>query len=119
MKITRLQILQLALTFTLTSCATTSPISGESSAGNTLKSDVARQISMQAKIYAKCEHIDSIQTQVLKINPIGSGKTAASVKYGSVEERWSANLCGQNMPFLVTLTPDGEGGTFFSTTRDK
>lgn len=119
MKITKSHILQITLTFILTSCATTSPISGESKAGDTLKSDVARQISMQAKIYGKCERIDSIQTQILKINPVGSGKTAASVRYGSIEERWVANLCGQNMPFLVTLTPDGEGGTFFSTTRDK
>ena len=119
MKVTKSHVLQIIFALALTGCATAIPVSGESRAGDTLKSDVSRQISMQAKIYAKCERIDSIQTQILKTNPVGTGKTAASIKYGSVEERWAVNLCGQNMPFLVTLTPDGEGGTYFSTSRDK
>jgi hypothetical protein len=119
MEITKSHLLQFALISALTSCATTPPISGESKAGSILKSDVAMQVSTLAKIYASCERIDSFQTKILKINPVGSGKTAASIKFGSVEERWVANLCGQSMPFSVTLTPDGEGGTFFSTHLDK
>ena len=111
--------LSVLLTCILGGCAGTVPINGETRAGDLLKSDTTKQIAVMAKIYAKCEKIDSIQTQALRTNPVGTGKTAASLKYGSVEERWSVKLCEQTIPFLVTFTPDGVGGTFISSTREK
>ncbi|MDD3775519.1 MAG: hypothetical protein PHV08_06135 [Sulfurovaceae bacterium] len=100
-------------------CTSKVLISGESSAGPLLKSDTTRQVSLMAKIQAKCNKVDSISTQIIKINPIGTGKSAASKKYGSVDERWSVSLCNKNIPYLVTFTPDGEGGTYFSTRLEK
>lgn len=100
-------------------CASTTVITGETQAGNTLKSDVARQVSMWAKTQTQCPTVDAIQTQVVRVNPVGTGKTAAARQYGSVDERWVVQLCNQSLPFAVTLTPDGQGGTYFSTSREK
>jgi len=94
-------------------------ISGDSRADNTLKSDVSRKLSLWAKTETKCEKVDSIQTQILKTNPIGTGDSVASKRYGSIEEKWVVNLCGQNIPFSVIFTPDGQGGTYFRTSREK
>ena len=107
------------LALALMGCAAPIPVSGNTRAGDTLKSDVSRQLAMEAHLYTKCERIDSVTTEVLKTNAVGSGKTPASLKYGSVEERWTVALCGQRVPFQVTLTPDGEGGTYFLTSREK
>ncbi|MGE8637293.1 MAG: hypothetical protein ACN6PR_01535 [Achromobacter sp.] len=106
----------------LAACATPqghAPTSGNTHAGATLKADVARNVSMQAQIQSNCQKVDAIQTEVVKIHPVGTGNSAASRQYGSVDERWMVNLCNQQIPFKVTLTPDGQGGTFFSTSRDK
>ncbi len=100
-------------------CTSKVLISGESTTGALLKSDTARQVSLIAKIQAKCNKVDSISTQIIKINPIGTGKSVASKKYGSVDERWSVSLCNKNISYLVTFTPDGEGGTYFSTRLEK
>lgn len=100
-------------------CTSKVLISGESTTGALLKSDTARQVSLMAKIQAKCNEIDSISTQIIKINPIGTGKSMASKKYGSVDERWSVSLCNKNISYLVTFTPDGEGGTYFRTRLEK
>jgi hypothetical protein len=74
---------------------------------------------MWAKMETQCKQIDSIQTQALKVNPVGTGETEGSRKYGSVEERWIVNICNKEIPFLVTFTPDGQGGAFFSTSLEK
>lgn len=111
-------VMPLVLVFLLTACATPVPISGDTKAGDSLKSDTARQVSMWARVETKCDRIDSIETQVIKINPSGTGNTEAARKYGSVNERWVVNLCGKSVPFSVTFTPDGQGGTFFSTSRE-
>lgn len=106
----------------LAACATPQaniPITGNTHAGATLKADVAQNLSMQAQIQSNCQKVDAIQTEVVKINPVGTGNSAASRQYGSVDERWIVQLCNQQIPFKVTLTPDGQGGTFFSTSRDK
>ena len=94
------------------------PITGNTHAGATLKADVAQNISMQAQVQLNCQKVDAIQTEVVKVNPIGTGNSAASRQYGSVDERWIVQLCNQQIPFKVTLTPDGKGGTFFSTSRE-
>ena len=119
MKHNKLCFLSSALALALTGCAAAISVNGNTSAGDTLKSDVSRKLGMEARVYTKCERIDSVTTEVLKTNAVGSGKTPASLKYGSVEERWTVALCGQRVPFQVTLTPDGEGGTYFSTSREK
>jgi len=111
-------IMPFVLVLFLAACATSIPISGDTKAGDSLKSDTARQVSMWARVETKCDRIDSIETQVIKINPVGTGNTEGSMKYGSVNERWVVNLCGKSVPFSVTFTPDGQGGTFFSTSRE-
>ncbi len=99
-------------------CATPISFSGNTRAGDALKSDTARHISMLARLETKCGGIESIDTQIIAVNPVGTGNTVGSIKYGSVHERWVATLCGKSIPFSVVFTPDGEGGTFFRTSRE-
>ncbi len=106
----------LLITMLLGGCATAIPINGQTKAGTTLKSDTANMVIMRAKIYAKCDQVDSINTQIVKVHPVGvTGLSAAAKKYGRTDELWTVSLCGQQVPVSVTFTPDGEGGTFFST----
>lgn len=103
----------------LAGCATRMAVTGDTRAGATLQSDVAQHVSNWAKVETGCKQVDAIQTQLLRENPIGTGKSAAARQYGSVDERWTVQLCGKTIPFAVTLTPDGKGGTFFSTSRER
>jgi hypothetical protein len=100
-------------------CAATAPISGETHADLTLKSDVARKISLWAKVDTGCQRIDAIQTEVIRVNPIGTGDSPAARQYGSVDERWVVSLCDRKVPYLVSFTPDGKGGTFYKTSLEK
>jgi hypothetical protein len=109
--------IQFAVLPTLVACAASIPISGETRADDTLKSDVIRKISVWAKSDVKCDRVDSIKTQIIQINPIGTGDTPGARKYGSTDERWIVNLCGKSLPFGITFVPDGKGGTYFYTKR--
>lgn len=111
--------MQLVVASALAACATPTPISGNTRAGEMLKADTSRFVSMLAKVETKCDQIDSIETQLIKVNPVGTGNTAGAKRYGSTEERWVINLCNQSIPYAVTFTPDGQGGTFFATSREK
>lgn len=96
----------------LAGCATSPVMHGETRAVGAVKADAVRQITQLAKIVARCDAVDAIQSKVVKINPVGSGGTEASQKYGSVEEHWVVYLCGQKSPYLVILTPDGQGDIY-------
>jgi hypothetical protein len=109
---------RLVAVLSLAACATPISIRGDTKAGDPLKSDTARQVSMWARVETKCDHIESIETQVISVNPIGTGNSEGARKYGSVNERWVVNLCGKPIPFAITFTPDGEGGTFFNISRE-
>lgn len=110
--------IQLVGVLSVSACATPIPIGGNTRAGDTLKSDTVKQVSILARAETKCERIESIDTQVITVNPVGTGNTESAKKYGSVNERWVVNLCGKSVPFFLTFTPDGQGGTFFSTSRE-
>ena len=109
-----------ALSATLVACASPIPFQGTTTAGEMLRADVANSLTGRAKFLANCNApVDKIQTEVLRTHPPGSaGSSAAAKNYGSVDERWTLSLCGKNLPFAVTFTPDGQGGTFFRTTNE-
>jgi hypothetical protein len=110
--------IQLIGAFSLAACAPPLLISGDTKAGDILKTDAAKQVSMWARFETKCDRIESIKTQVVAVNPVGTGNTVGSRKYGSVDERWTVTLCDKSIPFLVTFTPDGQGGTFYRVSRE-
>jgi hypothetical protein len=109
-----------ALSATLVACATVATVQGNTTAGETLRADVAKKLTGRAKFLANCNgSVDNIQTEVLRTHPPGStGASVAAMKYGSIDERWTLNLCAKNVPFAVNFTPDGNGGTFFSSRNE-
>jgi len=110
---------QVMFTVFLGGCATSAPFSGATVADNTLKSDTAAHLSMLAKFETKCDKVDSIQAETIKVNAVGTdGKSKGCHEYGCVDERWIVSLCGKQKSFLVTFTPDGKGGAYFSTTHE-
>lgn len=90
---------------------------GQSLASQSLKQDTAAHLVRMAKYKTKCNTHDSIETQTLAVNPPGTGGSSAAQKYGSVDERWTINLCGQSVQYNVIYVPDGQGGTYFNTSE--
>lgn len=104
----------------LTGCAQI-PVNGTTNAGPLLKSDTVAKLSSRAKFEAKCDRVDSIDTSVTKVYPPGSNSRRLSLgaqQHGAIQERWVVNLCGKSLPYVVMFTPDGHGGTYFSTGPD-
>ncbi len=89
---------------------------GTTRASDTLKADTARQVTMMAQVYGRCEKIESIEMQLRETNPPGTiGDSEATRLYGNAKEIWTVNLCGKKLPFDIKFTPDGKGGTYFLT----
>ncbi|WP_260295853.1 hypothetical protein [Sedimenticola hydrogenitrophicus] len=109
----------LFLISTLSGCVASVPVNGKSAAGSALKSDTTKTVVTLAKAYTRCDRVESIQTEILRINPAGPKPLPASSQPGSVDERWTVAICGRKVPVLVTFTPDGQGGTFFRTTIEQ
>ena len=94
-------------------------ISGQTTAKRKLQKDIAKVLAANTRGFHGCKKIDLITVAQIRVNPPGTGDSVASRQYGSVEERWTVSACGNSTPYLVTLTPDGEGGTFFRTVEDR
>lgn len=73
---------------------------------------------MRAKLEWNCDQITAIEAQFLSVSPRGTGGTPAARMYGAVNERWVVNLCGKSVRYLVTFSPDGNGGTFYWIARE-
>lgn len=120
MKAAGLLAATLVSAFALAACATSSSLlTGQTTAGKTLQGDVIRVLLASTKGMKNCGKIDSIAVAQLRINPPGTGDSVASRQYGSAEERWTVSACGTSTPYLVTLTPDGQGGTFFRIVEER
>ncbi len=119
MRLTVFSIVSIVSALLLGGCAAPIPVGGESRADDTLKSDITKMLVLRARVSFPCDHVDAIHAEVVKINPVGTGRTLASRKYGSIDERWVVSLCAKDIAYRVTLTPDGEGGTFFLVGPDK
>lgn len=108
-------IVAVAVLSLLSACATRIPVSGKTVAGDLLKADTTRDLVMRAKLEGNCDQISSIETQILSVS---LGGTPAARTYSGANERWVVNLCGKSIRYLVTFTPDGDGGTFYLITRE-
>jgi hypothetical protein len=112
------EIVFVAVTVGIAGSAAGSEVSGNSVASPHLKSDTAKMVSTYATAAAKCDRIDSIDVQTLKVDSNVKGNAAGHVTQGNIDERWTAKLCGQQIPFLVTFIPDGKGGTYMRIRPD-
>ncbi len=101
-------------------CATVGPsFSGQSVASNQLRDDAMQIISAASLGRAGCDKIDSVKTTVLSVKGELKGNSDGMVTEGITTERWVASACGHDIPFLVTFTPDGEGGSFISVKTEQ
>ena len=107
-------VCQTIFCLSLISCAKPPPMDGQTSITNGFKNEMAIHTALRAKLflqqnfYIQCDSVDVVKTYIL-----GSSSSGKSF------ERWVAILCGKEVPYLFTFTPDGEGGTFFSVKFDR
>jgi hypothetical protein len=103
----------------LSGCASEVRRTGSTRAGDVLYRDAAHDLMARAKARQHCGKVDAIHTQTLQeIPPGATGGSSYAPKYGSVMERWTVSLCNTQVPYRVTFTADGAGGTFFSTVQE-
>lgn len=92
---------------------------GQYPRGDVLYRDAAHDLMARARALHHCGKVDAIHTQTLQeIPPGATGGSSYAPKYGSVMERWTVSLCNTQVPYRVTFTADGAGGTFFSTVQE-
>lgn len=99
----------------MAACSMQPILRGESVADSSLKSDAARLVTEYAQAMTGCRYPQSIETEVLRVNP-AAADSAGIGQFASVEERWVLTGCGLTVPFTVTFRPDAKGGTFIQVT---
>ncbi len=98
----------------LAGCATSIPISGETVAGNSLRSDVAEALRRLAPVTVACPRpskVEAIHMKVLEVRPPTSSDANSSQRRGEVIETWTATICGQQVPYRISFTPRPDGRT--------
>ena len=113
------KVVAIAALTAVAGCATGPDIRGETTASPQLRADTVKAVSIYATAATQCERVDSINVQTLHVDPDVRGDSSGEVISGNIEERWTASLCGQEAPFLVTFIPDGRGGSVIRVRPDK
>ena len=104
---------------TLSGCVAFVPVQGNTTAGSVFISDAKDKVIMLAKLHARCNRVDSIQAEILGINPVPSEQSLAQTRPVRVDERWTVAACGKEVPVLVSFVTDGMGGTYYSVSIEK
>jgi hypothetical protein len=103
------------LALSLAACASGPKFYGNTVADSRLRNDTSAIVVGVAMAKTKCKTVDSISTSVVSVPKDIQGNSAGKiVGGGDIVERWVATACGQTAPFLVTFTPDGQGGSYMS-----
>lgn len=103
------------LALTLAACASGPSFHGDTVAGSQLRNDASAIVIGATMAQTNCRSVDSISTSVVSVpDAIVADPTGHIVGGGDVVEHWVASACGQTAAFVVTFTPDGQGGTFMS-----
>lgn len=87
-----------------------SEFSGESAADNILKKDIKKTISQSLNTWfgQKCRKIDSIYTQISKIDQTPEGRIKEVIEY------WTVSACNSSKTYYISLRPDINGEVDFS-----
>lgn len=86
---------------------------GETTADTTLITDALRVLQRLAQDRLQCATLGAVRSEILPpryVPPGGPGPEGAA---RTVYERWTASLCGKEVPFLLGFWPAAEGGTMF------
>jgi hypothetical protein len=81
------------------------PIFGDTSAPPRIKSQATAIVEIVAKGIAKCQSIESIPVEIVRA-ACGLDANNCDDLPEWTTERWTAKLCGQDIPFLVTFALD-------------
>jgi|SRR5579862_5301392 len=85
------------------------PISGDSNAPPRTKSQSAAIVEILAKGVANCQNIESIHVEIVRAGCGPNVNNCGDLPEWTTE-RWTAKLCGQDIPFLVTFALDEKAG---------
>ena len=108
-----INFIAVCISVALGGCAPTGPsFSGESVASKRLRDDAMQIVGPFSLGRTSSKKIDSVKTTVLGVEGELKGNSNGIVTEGVTMERWVASACGQDIPFVVTFTPDGQGGSF-------
>lgn len=97
------------LNFNSTSMAN-SNFTGESASDQILKQDIKKVISKTLTTWfgSSCRKIDSIQTQIFKIDQTPEGQIKEVIEY------WTVSACNDSKTYYISLRPDTNGEVDFS-----
>ena len=109
-----------AISLVLSACASGPRFSGHTIASAQLRADTSVFVIGIAKAKTGCDHVDSIDTEILSVpNDIQGNKAGIIVGGGDTKERWVATACGKTSSTIVTFTPDGKGGSYMAVQPEK
>lgn len=99
----------------LTACATGPKYHGSTIADSRLRSDTSAIVIGVTRAKSKCQNVDAISMSIVSVpSDLQANAAGRIVGGGETVERWLASACGQNVGFIVTFTPDGQGGTYMT-----
>lgn len=87
-----------------------SEFSGESAADHILKNDIKKTITQTLSTWygQNCRKIDSIKTQIFKIDQTPEGRIQEVIEY------WTVSACNNSKTYYISLRPDLNGEVDFS-----
>ena len=87
---------------------------GNTVASGRLKKSVAAEVMDEAQRKASCASVDSIAIAALPGKGGNQFNAQGELRIGSVQERWTASLCGSAAAFIVEFTGNGMMGMSFT-----
>lgn len=99
----------------VTATAKVPSMAGQTGADAVLQKDILRTIVQVAKAM-KCSAIRSIYVDPISTSEVTRRHSFYSEVPGTAYEDWKANLCGNDVHFLIKFAPAPQGGSVFSVT---
>lgn len=86
---------------------------GQTTADPTLMRDALRNVLLIAQARLNCSTLEVVKSEIMPslFTPPGGRGPEGSAK--TTYERWTATLCGKDVPFLLGFWAASDGGTMF------
>ena len=86
---------------------------GQTTADETLIRDALRTVLLVSQARLNCATLERVNAEILPPAYVPPGGRGAEGWNKTTYERWTATLCGQEVPFLVAMWAASQGGTMF------